>query len=98
MSSLKRKFSRKKAVKAKKNAEKDLAAKVSLFGELGTECLTCKKSFDKMDREQVTTWSVVVREREGKVNLYCPGCWDKAIDLVKEMKEGLLKRREERKK
>ena len=97
MSSLKRSLSRKKANKAKKDAEKDLAAKVSLFGELADECLTCKKSFDRMDREQVSTWNVVVREREEKVNLYCPVCWKKAIDLVKEMQDDLLKRREERK-
>ena len=27
---------------------------------------------DKKDKKMVTTWNVVVREKEGKVNLYCP--------------------------
>jgi len=58
--------------------------------------LTCKKDFDKLNREQVTTWSVVVRQQEGKVNLYCPDCWEKAVNLIKDMKEGLLDRRKEK--
>ena len=93
MSSLKRKLSRNKANKAKKEAEKDLAAKVSLFGNIADKCLTCEKPFDKQDREQVMTWNVVVREQEEKVNLYCPACWDKALGLIKEMEERIKKRK-----
>ena len=33
------------------------------------------------------TWSVVVREQENKVNLYCPTCWDEAHKLIAQMKE-----------
>tara|TARA_R110000824_G_scaffold152071_1_gene323164 strand:- start:258 stop:596 length:339 start_codon:yes stop_codon:yes gene_type:complete len=94
--SIERKLRRKNSNKKKKLAEKEMATKVALFGQLGTECLTCKKSFDKLNREQVTTWSVVVREQEEKVNLYCPDCWKKAVDLIKDMKEGLLERRKEK--
>ena len=79
-----RKARRAKATKEKKLAEKELAAKMELFGELGDECLTCQRSFDKADKEQVKTWSVVVRKEEGKVNLYCPDCWAKALALVQE--------------
>ena len=35
------------------------------------------------------TWSVVVREKENKVNLYCPTCWDNAHKMISELKEKL---------
>ncbi len=35
------------------------------------------------------TWTVVVREKEGKVNLYCPKCWDDAQKLIAQIKEEL---------
>jgi len=91
--SIERKLRRKNAKKSKKLAEKEMANKVALFGEIGSACLTCNKSFDKLNREQVMTWSVVVRQQEGKVNLYCPDCWKRATKLVTEMKEGLEERR-----
>lgn len=73
----------------KKKAEKELAIKVALFGELGDACMTCDKSFDKKNREQVMSWSVVVREQEEKVNLYCPECWDKAKTIIEDFKKHL---------
>jgi len=79
--SLERKLKRKKAVKAKKGAEKEMATKVALFGKIEDKCLTCAKPFDKMNKEQVTTWNVVVRQEEGIVRLYCPECWDDAMKL-----------------
>jgi len=84
MGSYERKLKRRKVVKQKKQAEKDMATKVALFGELGTECLTCKKPFDRMDREQVMSWHVVVRKEEEKVNLYCPHCWQNAMKIIKD--------------
>jgi len=87
--SLERKLRRKKAHEAKKSSEKEMATKVTLFGKLGDKCLTCEKRFDKMNKEQVRTWSVVVREEEEVVRLYCPGCWDKAIEIVQNFKEHL---------
>ena len=86
--SLERKLRRKKAHQAKKDGEQEIATKITLFGELGDKCLTCEKRFDKMNKEQVRTWSVVVREEE-VVRLYCPGCWDKAIEIVQNFKEHL---------
>ena len=85
MGSTTRKYKRKN----KKKVKKDLAKKVALFGKLGDECLTCSKPFDKNDKEQVTSWSVVVREKEQKVNLYCPECWDKANKIIEEFKKHL---------
>ena len=40
-----------------------------------------------MDKEQVKTWNVVVREKEDKVNLYCPDCWSKATNLLEEIRK-----------
>ena len=85
--SLKRKLRRKQAKKEKKTAEKELATKVALFGHLPNKCLTCDKPFDKLDREQVMSWNVVVRQKEEKVNLYCPECWDNAQKVIKQYME-----------
>ena len=82
MSSETRKFRRKGAAKSKKKAEKEMARKVALFGNIPTKCLTCAAPFDKMDKEQVTTWRVVVRDKEEKVRLYCPTCWAKAAEIL----------------
>ena len=85
--SLERKLRRKQAKKGKKKAEKDLAAKVALFGNLPNKCLTCEEPFDKLNREQVMSWNVVVRQEEEKVNLYCPECWDNAQKTIKKYME-----------
>jgi len=93
MSSLERKLSRKKANKEKKEAEKEMATKIALLGKIPDKCLTCEKSFDKLNKEMVMSWSVVVRQEEEKVNLYCPQCWEKAVKLVGEFKKHLEEKR-----
>ena len=85
--SIKRKLRRKQAKKGKKRAEKELATKVALFGNLPKKCLTCEEPFDKLNREQVMSWNVVVRQKEEKVNLYCPECWDNAQQTIKKYME-----------
>ena len=85
--SLERKLRRKQAKKGKKRAEKELATKVALFGHLPNKCLTCEAPFDKLNREQVMSWNVVVRQQEEKVRLYCPDCWDNAQQIVKDYME-----------
>ena len=92
--SLERKLRRKQATKAKKSAEKEMAAKVALFGKMDDKCLTCQKSFNRMDKEQVMTWNVVVREEEDKVNLYCPNCWEKAMEIIQGLQERFNKKKE----
>tara|TARA_R100000995_G_C3484056_1_gene125961 strand:+ start:4272 stop:4556 length:285 start_codon:yes stop_codon:yes gene_type:complete len=87
--SFSRKIRRQKANKKKKIAEKEMATKVALFGKLPSKCLTCDKPFDKMNKEQVMSWSVVVRENEDRVNLYCPPCWERAQKMVQEFKKYL---------
>ena len=92
-----RKLRRAKANKSKKEAEKALAEKVALFGHLPDKCLTCEKPFNKLDKEQVMAWNVVVKQEKETVRLYCPECWNTAINLIKETKEGLIsgRRKEE---
>ena len=85
--SFSRKLRRAQAGKAKKLAEKELAVKVALFGKIPNKCLTCEESFDKTNKEMVTTWSVVVREKEDAVRLYCPTCWEKAVQIIEDFKK-----------
>ena len=85
--SLERKLRRKKAKLAHKKAERELATKVALFGHLPNKCLTCETPFDKLNREQVMSWNVVVRQQQEKVHLYCPDCWDNAQQIVKDYME-----------
>ena len=56
----------------KQRSKADFEEKLGLFGMLEDECLSCQKPFDKKNKQMVTTWSVVVREKQNKVNLYCP--------------------------
>ena len=67
-----------------KNTQKDLKQKLNMFDRIPDNCLTCNKVFDKKDKQQVQTWFVVVRNSEQSVKLYCPECWNKATQLVKE--------------
>ncbi len=82
VSSLKKKLKRKQ----EKEAKKDLQEKAGLFNKLGEECLVCQKDFDKKNKEMVMSWSVIVKE--DTVRLYCPECWDRANNLIKEIKDG----------
>ena len=81
--SLSRKLKRNKFKKYKK----DIKSTLNMFDKISDECLACTKPFDKTDKEQVSTWTVVVREKESKVNLYCPDCWEYANNLIDSIKE-----------
>tara|TARA_R110002012_G_scaffold101594_1_gene240858 strand:- start:551 stop:823 length:273 start_codon:yes stop_codon:yes gene_type:complete len=67
-------------------AKKELQKKVGLFSKLEDHCLVCQKDFDKKNKDMVMSWSVVVQEE--KVRLYCPDCWTRAQELIKEIKDG----------
>jgi ribosomal protein L44E len=64
----------------------EVEQKMMMFDQLPDECLSCLKPFDKKDKSMVMSWSVVVREKEKVVRLYCPDCWQKAIDVVEALK------------
>ena len=74
---------RQRALKKAGKSGSDMEQKLGLFDKIPKNCLTCNKDFDKKNKEMVMSWSVVVREKEGKVRLYCPTCWDKAIQFTK---------------
>jgi|TARA_R110000824_G_scaffold78222_1_gene197548 hypothetical protein len=95
MSSETRKFRRKDAAKNKKKAQQEMATKVALFGKIPDHCLTCEEPFDKMDKEQVASWNVVVNEKEEEVRLYCPPCWQKAQQIIKDFKKHLQEKYEQ---
>ena len=79
---LKRKIQRKNNKEKRKRIEKDMSEKLNMFDEIPAECRACTKPFDKKNKEMVTSWNVVVREKDNIVRLYCPECWARAKNLV----------------
>lgn len=58
----------------------ELANKVALFGKLPENCTLCSESFDKKDREMLSSWKVVVIQET--VRLYCPHCIQKTEEEI----------------
>jgi hypothetical protein len=83
---LARKLKRKNISKKRRDAQKDMNEKVGLFFELPEECNACSEPFDKMNREMVSTWNVVVKNEEKIVRVYCPDCWERAQELIEDIK------------
>ena len=79
---------RRKAERQRKKLKNspDVQEKMGMFDKLPDHCLSCLTDFDKKDKAMVASWSVVVREKEGVVRLYCPDCWRKAVDVVEALK------------
>jgi len=77
---------RRRLQKKKHNIEKELAEKISLFGALPDACSACQTPYDKKNKEMAMSWSVVVRQTEEIVRLFCPGCINK-VRLLGESKE-----------
>jgi len=79
------------SIKVKNNkktgSEKEFSKKMGLFDKLPDYCLTCLAPFNKKDKQMVMTWYVIVREKEKKVNLYCPSCWDRANQFLEEVND-----------
>ena len=75
---------RDKIIKKSKKKTTDVDRKLGLFSLMPEDCFVCHKSFDKTNKEMVQTWNVVVREEEQSVKVYCPTCWNKAVELLKQ--------------
>ncbi len=73
-----------KQIKNSKKQKTDFDQKMGLFDLMPDECFICHKDFDKENKKMVKSWNVVVREKEQSVKLYCPTCWNNAIDLLKQ--------------
>jgi Zn finger protein HypA/HybF involved in hydrogenase expression len=78
--------------KTHKQTQKDYKEKLGLFDKLPEECLACLEPFDRQNKEQVTTWNVVVRNEKEEVRLYCPECWSKAQQVVKDFEQRIKER------
>jgi len=79
----KKKLKIKEEPKAPESGEvKEIQEKILLFEKIPNLCNACQKPFDKTNKTQVRTWSVVVRNDIEQVRLYCPDCWSKAKAVV----------------
>jgi hypothetical protein len=62
--------------------------KVMLFDALPKKCNGCEQPYDKLNKQQATTWSVMVFNESKQVKLFCPTCYKDvkawAEDTVKE--------------
>lgn len=72
-----------------KKVKKAVKEKMGLFNQIPECCDGCEAPFDKRNREQVFSWTVVVRKdkEDNPVRLYCPPCWEEAQNIVKEIVE-----------
>ena len=75
---------RDRQIKKSKQKNTDIEQKLGLFELMPDDCFICHKNFDKKDKEMVQTWNVVVREKERSVKIYCPTCWNNALNLLKQ--------------
>jgi len=77
-------MNRKERRSLRKQMGKKAASTIDLMLNVGEECLTCKKPYDKKDKEMVKTWFVEVFNAQKKVDLYCPQCHEEKINGTKE--------------
>lgn len=79
MSSIARKLQKKKDRQEDKEAEKNMAKKVSMFDRIPDGCLVCDAPFDKKNKVHAQTWIVQVYSEQKKVVLVCPECYNKKV-------------------
>ena len=87
-----RRIKRNKYLSERKKTEKEMTQKLNMFDRLPDSCLTCEKPFDKKSKKMVNEWSVVVRNEESTVNLYCPECWETGMKIAQGFRERVLER------
>jgi hypothetical protein len=73
-----------RALKKSSKPEQEMAQQVTLFGMLPEACLACQKSFDKKNKDMVTSWKVVVHNDSETVRLFCPECIEKTKELIEQ--------------
>jgi hypothetical protein len=76
-----------KSNKNGKKPDKEIDNVMGMFDLLPDECSACLASYDKMNKQMVTTWNVVVKEEQKIVRLYCPDCWNTATQIIKDVKD-----------
>ena len=80
-----RKIKRNQEKRAKKRLAKEIKQKMNMFDKIEDSCLAWQKTFDKKDKDMVSSWYVTVRK--DSVNLYCPDCWSTAQKIIEEIKK-----------
>ena len=83
------KFKRKVKRKQEKKKQKSINQQMMLFDKMPDHCVNCFKPYDKNNKKMAQNWTVVVREKQDKVNLYCDSCWKDANDMIEDIKEDL---------
>ena len=76
--------SRDKLIKKSKAKTTEMEKKLGLFELIPNDCFVCHAEFDKINKEMVKTWNVIVREEERSVKVYCPSCWNNALEILKQ--------------
>jgi len=64
--------------------EQKISDKIFQFNNLPEKCNTCEKPFDKREKVMVQSWTVVVRDTEGTVSLFCPECIKKTQTIIED--------------
>lgn len=82
MSSITRKLKRKPLTQKRKDAENYLKESMNMFDRMPNECSACSKPFDKKSKEMAQTWTVVIRNEQKLVRLFCPECIDKVKEIL----------------
>ena len=75
-----------KSNKNGKKSSKEIDSTMGMFDLLPDQCSACLASYDKKNKQMVTTWNVVVKEEEKVVRLYCPDCWNTARKIIEDCK------------
>ena len=82
-------FKRKMMRRKMKESKKEFKSIMGMFDILPDKCKTCDAPYDRNNKEQANTWTVVVRESQKKVNLYCPTCWNQAKQTLSDIEDYL---------
>tara|TARA_A100001015_G_C14967367_1_gene703567 strand:- start:456 stop:734 length:279 start_codon:yes stop_codon:yes gene_type:complete len=85
MAKIKRKIKRNN----EKKKQKSIQEHMMWFDKMPDHCVACFKPYIKNNKEMAQKWTVVVRKKEDKVNLYCDSCWNDANNMIQEIKEDL---------
>ena len=69
---------------AKRSGNPEIQEKLEILNNLKEECFVCQIPFDKTDMQMLDSWIIVVNKTSvDGTRLYCPKCWEEAMEFVK---------------
>jgi|ETNvirnome_2_300_1030623.scaffolds.fasta_scaffold00951_8 hypothetical protein len=69
---------------AKRSGNEELQEKLEALSHIKEECFVCQIPFDKTDMKMLDSWIIVVNKAFSTgTRLYCPTCWEEAMEFVK---------------